>query len=996
MYYICLELHHYNAIKKIKAAIIKDLIETLKSYEPKLNCNYEKLGPGFFSFSFPHLKPGEERTLSLYLKNIKEGLEGYLKEFSTYLFFIDSIDDANSTELLQDTRKSIIHAEGVWISPRAEEGLKSVFPTIKVENNLKVVSEQDTNVQSLPSFIDLFATKASLSSVLDEFEESLNSSSEGQVICLQGNDAEGGICLARKMFEHLLPNEAPSILSLNLSSDVIISSRSISATVKALRKELPQELELNQQESVCLKNTSNDLLDFGLITKEGYSEVNSVISDHIFQDAFLQAQISIKKIGQYWFTAYGFFPAVIYVPENLSDDLKEFCSYLLEAMMKENNGLVCVISSGSQFYHYLKERWKDDTRIQRQFLPNFNALSLERELSKFTERNQTNTKIDMVQTSRFQCYLALQGFAKVVKHNSGKEIPQSLIPWQFLLENQDCFDQLEWQILYVIHLLQSFSYSNILVEYCNSVHIDSIRLSQILSKFVLWGLVADEAKLQLEIIFPDELFQLILKSRSKKIRLELVHFLWDCIQRGELRLSYDLLQLLESGRDQSLYLQAAVIFLEDCARYSSNSRIIEILESIDETKHWTKSTYLVSEVQGLKQVLEQYFLSNPKERMNEAEIRSLRIPESFKYLKSILLVSRSFELKHIDEAKKEVKDLLYKTQQGDPSRALVIAQLAFGNILIYESKLLEAKDYFSWAIQNAIDGKWLFLEFLANFGEAISLFLSGSYSRVLDLLIGDGHVIERADKERNAILSTELHFLLGRTYFEIGAYEEASDCLEQCMNWNILHEEQANVIWAWIARSQSYKGETKTALRLLDQLEENIEVACFKAEALSFLDRHSEAKAILEKYLNEQEEEAFNSALLFFNWSSGFRNLEDRLIHPPKESFLLKRFIQAFYAYLDYLCGDGESSIETLNAITRVNTLSNKDPYRYFYFHWYSQIMPPEGKEGYEDKITILGKGVKCYQEQANRIDEPKHKRSFMKNPWVMQLFEAAGKYNLI
>ena len=285
----------------------------------------------------------------------------------------------------------------------------------------------------------------------------------------------------------------------------------------------------------------------------------------------------------------------------------------------------------------------------------------------------------------------------------------------------------------------------------------------------------------------------------------------------------------------------------------------------------------------------------------------------------------------------------------------------------------------------------------AEFMRSVSNFIQGRYSRVKKALLGDEGLLVRLQQDGAHSWTWAAAFLMARTYFAMGQFEEAQTLLGNQLNsFREADEQQIHeLFYTWIARCLMYQGKYKAATIILKHLPPTFELSLFKAEACILQEQFADALEILRHPENNPAPSpSFN---ILFSWQTGFSWLEDLLAENLSEDNALVNLRHAIIAYAMGNTGDFEKSIENFYWLTKEKKVSPADPHLSTILFWYSRILEQSRKDEEEDWLTMLGRAVKFLQETSSNIEEPADKRAFLKNViWNRELFNSAKKYNLL
>jgi tetratricopeptide (TPR) repeat protein len=342
-----------------------------------------------------------------------------------------------------------------------------------------------------------------------------------------------------------------------------------------------------------------------------------------------------------------------------------------------------------------------------------------------------------------------------------------------------------------------------------------------------------------------------------------------------------------------------------------------------------------------------------------------------------------------------IKRSIMLYQAGDDASGLCRANAELGIVMLGQKNLQDAKNYFGIARKSVDPSRDISAYLRSYILEIISLFLQGNYTRVLDYLPSIKETAESISVRKWFLY---LSFLEGRTYMELGRYTEAENLFSLGMTYCRIYRdpEALEVLYRWFARAMIYNGKIHEGLFILKDRVRTRESLFFMAEAYTLLGEHrlgfSAAREALDLSRNH----------IFFTtepvpWENGFSFMEDLTMEDEKEERVLDRFIRALSGYLKAVVQDFDEGIEDMKRLTRGRHQWELDPFWSIYYFLYAELLPEAGDGRFEDKVTVLGKSVKFFQERSSRIDRFTDKNSFMKqNYWNSRILKSAKEHNLV
>ena len=347
----------------------------------------------------------------------------------------------------------------------------------------------------------------------------------------------------------------------------------------------------------------------------------------------------------------------------------------------------------------------------------------------------------------------------------------------------------------------------------------------------------------------------------------------------------------------------------------------------------------------------------------------------------------------LSEALRPLKRAIMAFQDAGLGDAAGRAQLEFGLLLLGRERMSDAHDYFLLVQGEKAVARYTLLR--AALLSASCLFLQGKYTRVLEAT-----ETLSADFAAAGLLSHLLFvsFLEGRSLFELGRYREAADVFTRGMGAARGRDEPAafRTHHLWAARCEVYLGHTSHARAVFDAYDVDPELLYFRAEA-SYRDEHyRQALDTLDKAGEIPDPEPAIGGELP-SWTTGFASIEDLAVGRERGSSVLRNLIRSFRSYLLALVGRVDQAMAEAHELTRREHLSPIDPYRRYYFYFYSLILSQAGQNRLEDPLTVLGKSVKHLRERTGRIDQYGHKTDYLhRSYWNHRLMESAKAHNLL
>jgi tetratricopeptide (TPR) repeat protein len=340
------------------------------------------------------------------------------------------------------------------------------------------------------------------------------------------------------------------------------------------------------------------------------------------------------------------------------------------------------------------------------------------------------------------------------------------------------------------------------------------------------------------------------------------------------------------------------------------------------------------------------------------------------------------------EALSCAKNAVMLFQETPEAAGLADAYNAVGLAILASGNPEQAIDYFLMARERESGSRGLFLE-------GVCRFVMGNYTRskgnfAQAAAFSDGRFARR--------WAMPARFMEGRILFELGEYEQAGTVFQLLLSdmANYQYPVPVPVVYAWLARTLVYQGDTRTGVRILDKFKSRPEAVFFLAEADYFEEEYRKARDRLQPLLDLPCGSGF-----FLGdapaWKDGFYFAENICIGSSGGAFFLQNLIRFFHAYLYGLGPESAQGAEMMSRLIRDEKTPRSDPYAGLYYYWYFKVLPEGQAAAFEDRLTVLGRATQNIQSRMSRMDSPAHKRSFTgKNYWNRLLMADARQNNLV
>jgi tetratricopeptide (TPR) repeat protein len=360
------------------------------------------------------------------------------------------------------------------------------------------------------------------------------------------------------------------------------------------------------------------------------------------------------------------------------------------------------------------------------------------------------------------------------------------------------------------------------------------------------------------------------------------------------------------------------------------------------------------------------------------------------YYGASLIQKTLYWLKRDDrkEALSCAKNAVMLFQEKPAAAGLEDAYNAVGLAVLAAGNPEQAIDYFLISRERESGGsRSLFLE-------GVCRFIMGNYTQAKRNF---AQAAAFADERHARRWAMSARFMEGRILFELGEYGQAGAVFQLLLSdaANFQYLAPVSVVYAWLARTLVYQGDTRTAVRILDKFKSCPEAVFFRAEADYFEKEYRKARDRLQPLLDFPYKGDF-----FLGdtpaWKDGFYFAENICIGNSGSAFLLQNLIRFFHAYLYGLGPESSQGAEMMSRLIRDEKTPRSDPFTGLYYYWYFKVLPEGQNAAFEDRLTVLGRATQNIQSRMSKMDSPSHKRSFTgKNYWNRLLMEDARQNNL-
>lgn len=535
--------------------------------------------------------------------------------------------------------------------------------------------------------------------------------------------------------------------------------------------------------------------------------------------------------------------------------------------------------------------------------------------------------------------------------------------------------------------------------FLESLAIERIRVPGLFRQLHLLGLIRDE-----ELCLPAsqdtlEICEAFLGDKADDIRKKLCRHVVGRITAGHLLLKLDLVLLLKELGAIDEFFQMLDRYTRDCLDAGDLGTVRLLLE------HGAHSLKEVAEP-GQRRDCESlltYLEARTALESGNLELAA-RMLASFDQASSpwgnkaqgylhVLKGRLLFLREGIDASLPWIKRGIMDFQESGELKGLSDAQRVFGHVMFARERVNEAREYFILSRNNAADQKLLNEELWAELHENQANFILGYHTRVIANSHDSKSTVRKALDAGKFQLAGYLDFLRGRSFFELGMYDEAVQVWETCMDLSRLAGTTANtqLFVRWMARARLYQGGGE---ELIPELlaGDCPEGHFLLAEARQMWGDHAAALKLLTPEVWPSPVRHLPEDI---RWDTGYAFLEDRLFMEQGFTFMA-RLAKLMRLHSMASCGDTTEACRQLSMFNRNLKKGAMDPCIHWYLYLQADSIGRSSDVQNEDKPTVLGKAIKFLQERASRLENPQHKKNYLgRNVWNRRLLEQARQFNL-
>ncbi len=1003
MFCLTVEITGLKQLRRLVPNLIREIERALdKLLEVK---NAKKISPedGLFFFFFDNARPSDYIEIAEVSYDLFESLLEYRKELMGYLLLLDVVDDGPPEQLVRSARneiRKILANDSFVIGKNASVLFSSVFDLEQKGNYLHVGARNRKNASSIGDIEEFAWREKSIEIILDALSVYLNREEEPGILFLYGVLLNGNRYAVEAALRKLI-GESKEKQWITVYPG-IYDAFPCDEFCHSLYPELLQETEhfLTLTEKAVWKSKESLLRSF-IDTSGSIAKPYLSLSD-FYSGYSLYLTAYIRRMRE------ALLPAVMFCDniQLFTQGTRTVLHDLFEPLLRFDNFFPVVLSSKP----YVPGEFRS-LPYQKIKIPQLDTEEIEQRMAGYFERRNKN-EIDPEKINR-----AVRG--RIVSlfhffHSSELQVSNQELEKIEAKTKENIFyptisamrelDEYFREILYVCSLTNGILDRAALLLFFEAAEIVNHNISNVLNNLISLGFIRDEKKFQF--LYPELQKELekILGGRAGELQAKLVNFLYTQWKEHRTALGRAVLTVFEKYACFDVALEAYHEYIHDLiargdrpsAYEYTHNRIPFYKERLEskERKKLNTVLYLLRLRLSLalrdEEGADRIFESLQKHHVSYEEMIDDQYEGSVH-----LQHGRYYAAKgDMSAALTSIKRAIIIFQNSDDSEGVTAAYTEMGLHALFHENIGDGREYFVIA-QKAIDQKNQGAEYIkACIFEAVTLFITGNYSRVLSIF----------DKIYQKIESLQLHdmllfvdFVRGRVLFELGLYSECVEHLQRSLNnCDLLaHARSAVIMRRWIARGLLYQNAFKESFKILDDMEEEQEALFFLSELYYRNGSHEKALDTLEKAaeLKDSHHPAVSDRI---NRHDGFSGVEGLCIGNRDRQSVLFHLISAFRAYLLAETDKISEGIDLMHNMTRETKVSKHDPYNSFYHLLYSLILPRLADEEVEDKLTILGKAVRFLRERSSRIDNSDHKANFLySNYWNNQLIEEAKKYNL-
>jgi hypothetical protein len=983
MYYLIVELPHLTQISRLEPGMSRDILRGIESCCQR---NGMQRYPGYDGqlYYHPDLGPGEYEPLVKTMFGLEDLLKRQADELMGYNIIVEALDtgDVLAGDFLKLRLRSR-ERNGIFLGPGAEKLISRFLVGESFRGLWKVFSRKQKSDENLGTATEFVLRKRFVDPLFDSLEGWMNGENPPGLITVKGTEYDGIHLVARGISQRLATLDSHGKMPYVVVHDREHWFFSLTSAINFRQGDWVED-HLGTLDRRLWRNKADVMrrLHPRVPRKSGSLEA---LPELIESDLLLAIQMYLRAYAR-WSRDNGNLPLVIlHLERPLEKTEIRFLSRVMEDGRKDSR-LFWLITGNQETIP------AEELPLERiDFaLETYN----EEELSELPalvpgEHDNSGYILNVTEGHALPVYQYLGD----VSYFSG------LLPSRLRNYGNTVISSAEG----ILHrYLDRIDFDTRELLFCLSIAGD------ILDKEHMFSFMEGRGRLRTRIT---EMFK-ELQTRGLLVFEQLNHVVFrETVDRmayalGDVRSAVieDLLSFIIDDANDVNPSPGCLRFVSRHARQSAAVRwLYRQIQLYIESRHFELATDLLSVFAGIREGrsaerLLSLRIAAEEGRARAEEADASLFPEGFWAAEARLLRSRILtRRREYAEARNEAKAAIIGFQNLGDQRGIGSANIQFGYLLLCEARHQDSTHYFSIGERSSAGGAFDVNRILSGLFPALSDFSQGRLSRVRTVLEGDEGFVRELYRRGFRSYSAAAAFLLARTYFAMGLFDESYSLLSSMLN--VLHGEEfidlRRIFYGWMGRNLVYLEHYQAGMNILENLPRSLETQVFTAEAHLIRKEYENALSVLDAGGELPDYSYRVSSLL--PWNSGFSWIEDLYIRDIDSDGALRNYAWAIRAFCMGNIDRSREAIELFHWLTREKKIPPSDPHNSVILFWYSLILERGGDSENEDRLTLLGRAVKALQERSSRIDEPADKREYLKNVvWNRELLDKAKRFNLV
>jgi hypothetical protein len=984
MYYLYVELQHFSQIIRLEPELSRKIFTSI---EEECNRRGMQRYPGFEGqlYYHPSMGAGEYEPLLKTMFSLDEFLSEYEEDIPGYVIIVDAIDKdelivGDITRLRLKTRER----RGMYLGSNAEKLISRFLVGEPFRGLWKVFSRKEKDDENLGTATEFAIRRSFSEAVLEDIAPWMNGESTPGIVSFSGSEYDGIHLVPRGLLQRLVSTESAGKLPFAVIHEdedfyfSLMNSVSLAQT-EWISDELSElEAQLWHQKAGILQrlHPRGGSLD-------GHS---SLLPEQLESDVLVGIQMYLKAFSR-WSRNNGNLPVVVlYLQRLLEPHEARFLAQLMEDTQKDSR--VFWFFTGEE--NVLPGNDFPLEQVRFELLP-YAEEELKQRMAAISERDEQQGYM----------YNATGGHAMSAYQFLGDYgYFSELLPSRLRNYGNNMVEPREG----ILHrYLDRIDFDSREILFCLKVAGNILDKEQVFAFFEKRGIL----RTRITEIFKE------LQSRGLLMYEQINHVPYqEVLERmafglGDRR-NMIINELLEYILDPLNGVNPSPGCIRLVVRHAKRPEVTvwiyrEILTYI-ESRHYDRASSLIAALAPIRQgrSAERLLLMRMKleqGRLRVDEIATDQFPDGFWGAEAKLLLARAYtQSSSFREARDHTKQAIIAFQGLEDRRGIAEANILFGYLLLCESRHQDANHYFSIGERSDTGSSLDANRITSSFLPCISDFSEGKLSRVRRHLEGPDGLVASLYGIGNRSFASAAAFLLARTYFAMGLFQDSYVLLSQMLN--ILQGEEfidlRRIFYAWMGRNLVYQNQYQAGLRILENLPRSLETQVYLAEAMILREDY---ETVLELLSQPADLPVPSGRLaLYLPWTTGFSWIEDLFVEDVDKRAVLRNYAVALRGFA---LGKGEQPGEgraLFHWLTREQKIPPSDPHTSVILFWYSLTLEQAGDDAEsEDRLTLLGRAVKALQERSSRIEDPADKREYLKNViWNRDLLDKAKRFNLV